>query len=71
LGTPCSEVVTLHKAPAELFCLLGSCTSYMGGHKWTSTHQHIIHWMPVITWLWMNLNWVSIWFHFGNPLCTK
>ncbi len=41
------------------------------GPQWTSTHQHIIHWMPVITRLWMNLNWVSIWFHFGNPLCTK
>jgi hypothetical protein len=59
------------KAPAEILCTLGSCTSYMGVANWTSTHQHIIHWMPVITRLWMNLNWVSIWFHFGNPLCTK
>ncbi len=31
--------------------------------QWTSTHKHTIHWMPVITQLWMNLNWVSIWFH--------
>jgi hypothetical protein len=31
--------------------------------QWTSTHQGTIHWMPVITQLWMNLNWVSTWFH--------
>lgn len=24
--------------------------------EWTSTHQHIIHWMPIITQLWINLN---------------
>jgi hypothetical protein len=23
----------------------------------TSTHQRTIHWMPVITQLWMNVNW--------------
>jgi hypothetical protein len=33
------------------------------GPQWTSTHQCTIHWMPVITQLWMNLNWVNIWFH--------
>jgi hypothetical protein len=24
-----------------------------------STHQCTIRWMPIITWLWMNLNWVN------------
>jgi hypothetical protein len=27
-----------------------------------------IHWMPVITELWMNLNWVNLWFHLPNPI---
>ncbi len=34
--------------------------------QWTSTHQRTIHWMLVITQLWMNLNWVNIWFHLAN-----
>jgi len=38
---------------------------------WTSTHQCTIHWMPLITQLWMNLKWVGIWFHLGNQLCKK
>jgi hypothetical protein len=25
-----------------------------------TTHQHIIHQMPIMTQLWMNLNWVDI-----------
>jgi hypothetical protein len=43
-----------------------------GGHIEPSTHQHTIHWMPVITQLWMNLsNWMNlnygnISFHLGN-----
>jgi hypothetical protein len=39
--------------------------------RWTSTHQCTIQWMPVITQLWMNLNWVNIWSHLGNPFCKK
>jgi len=40
--------------------------------QWTSTHQHTIHWMPIITQLWMNLiNRVNIWFHLGNQFCRK
>ncbi len=38
---------------------------------WTSNHQRIIHWMPVVTQLWMNLNWVNSWFHLDNQLCRK
>jgi hypothetical protein len=41
------------------------------GPLWTSTHQCTIHWMPVLTHLWMNLNWVSIWFHRGNQFHKK
>jgi hypothetical protein len=52
---PCSEVIRL-----------------AGGPQWTSTHQRtIIHWMPTITQLWMNLNWVNIWFLLGNQFCSK
>jgi len=32
-------------------------------------NQHTIHWMPLMTQLWMNINWVDIWFHSGNPSC--
>ncbi len=40
--------------------------------QWTSTHQQrTIHWMPVITQLWMNVNWVNIWFNLGNQFCKK
>jgi hypothetical protein len=39
--------------------------------QWTSTHQCIIHWIPVSTQLWMNLNWVNIWFCFSNQFCRK
>jgi hypothetical protein len=28
----------------------------------TGTHKRTIHWMPVITQLWKNLNWVNVWF---------
>jgi hypothetical protein len=41
------------------------------GHKWTSTHQCTIHWMPVMTQLWMILNRVTTQFHPGNPFCKK
>jgi hypothetical protein len=34
-------------------------------------HQCTIHWMPVITQLWMNLNLVNILFHRGNQFCRK
>jgi hypothetical protein len=37
-----------------------------GRAGWTSIHQGTIDWMPIITQLWMNLNWVNIWFHLGN-----
>jgi hypothetical protein len=39
--------------------------------QWTSTHQCTIHWMLVIMQVWMNLNWVNIWFHLGNQFCKK
>jgi len=39
--------------------------------QWTSTHHRTIHCMPIITQLWMNLNWVNIWFHLGNQFCSK
>ncbi len=29
------------------------------------THQHIIHWMPITTHVWMNLNRINIQFHLG------
>jgi hypothetical protein len=35
--------------------------------KWMGT----IHWMPIITQLWMNLNWVNMWFNLGNQFCRK
>ncbi len=35
--------------------------------EWSST----IHWMPITPQLWMNLNWVNIWFHLGNPFYKK
>jgi hypothetical protein len=41
------------------------------GPQWTSTHQCTIHGMPVITQLWMNVNWVNIWFNLGNQFCKK
>jgi hypothetical protein len=45
---------------------------YPWGHSEPApTHQPTIHWMPVFTQLWMNLNWVNIWFHLGNPFCKK
>ncbi len=28
-------------------------------------------WMPIMTQLWMNLNWVNIWFHLGNQFCRS
>jgi hypothetical protein len=31
----------------------------------------IIHWMPIMTQLWMNFFLVNIWFHLGDPLCKK
>ncbi len=30
-----------------------------------------IHWMTIITHVWMNLNWVNIWFHLRNQFCKK
>jgi len=39
--------------------------------EWTGNHQRTIHWMVIMTQLWMNLNWVNIWFHLGNPSCKK
>ncbi len=39
------------------------------GPQWTSTHQRTIHWMPLITQLW--INWVSIWVYLGNQLWKK
>jgi len=41
------------------------------GPQWTSTHQHTIHWMPIIAHLWMNLNWVNLWFALGDQFCRK
>jgi hypothetical protein len=31
----------------------------------------IIHWMPIMTQLWMNFFLVNIWFHLGDPLRKK
>jgi len=39
--------------------------------QWTSTNQHTIYWMPFITQLCMDLNWVNIWFHLGDQFCRK
>jgi len=36
-----------------------------------SGHSGTIHWMPVSTQLWMNLNRVVIWFQLGNQFCKK
>jgi hypothetical protein len=47
----------LHYSCAEVF------QAPCGRSQWTSTHQCIIHWMSIITQLWMNLNRVNIWFH--------
>jgi hypothetical protein len=54
-------------------CVRYNHTSRLGlmGTQWTSTHRHIIHWMLIITQLWMNLNWVHIWFQVGNQFCRK
>jgi hypothetical protein len=41
------------------------------GPQWTSTHETTIHWMTVITRLWMNLNRVNMWFHPGNQFGRK
>jgi hypothetical protein len=38
-----------------------------GGQSESITQQRTIHWMPIITQFWMNLNWVNIWFHLCNP----
>jgi hypothetical protein len=46
-------------------------TRSRGGQQWTSTHQRTIHWMPVTTQLWINLNWVDVWFHLGNRFYRK
>jgi len=69
-----------------LECKLYACDLSLYGHdlflswwgwcgaigSWgTRTHQCTINWMPVITQLWMNLNWVNIWFHLGNQFCKK
>jgi hypothetical protein len=38
----------------------------------TSLNHHCtIHWMRIVTQLWMNLNWVNIWFHLGNQFRNK
>jgi hypothetical protein len=52
-------------------CLKYNMVSAKCGPQWTSTHQCTIHWMLVIIQLWMNINWVNIWFHLGNPFCKK
>ncbi len=41
------------------------------GQKVLVVHQHRIHWMPIMTQLWMNLNWVTIWFHLGDLVWMK
>jgi hypothetical protein len=45
-------------------CLLGWVICGMGAAGG-------IHWMPIIIQLWMNFNWINIWFHLGNQLCRK
>jgi hypothetical protein len=44
-----------------------SC-AYMYRHR---VNQHTIHWMAIMTQLWMNLSWVNIKFHLGNSFCNK
>ncbi len=39
------------------------------GFSMATVNQHTINWMPDITQLWLNLNWVSIWFDLGKGLC--
>jgi hypothetical protein len=48
-----------------------TCSNSAAQPQWTSTHQCTIHWMPVITQSWMNLNWVNILFHLGYQFCWK
>ncbi len=54
-----------------LYCFFVGLVLCLKWSQWTSTHQCTIQWMPVITQLWMNLNWVSIWFHLDNQFCNK
>jgi hypothetical protein len=49
----------------------GERTSTVSGPACTRTHEHTIHWIPVMTQLWMNLNRVNIWFDLGNLFCKK
>jgi hypothetical protein len=52
--------------------LLNTSPNHLTWLQWTSTDQRTIHWMPIMTQqLWMNLNWVNIWFHLGNQFCSK
>jgi len=48
-------------------------TNIVLGHSEPApTHQCTIHWMAVISQLWMNfINWVHIWFNLGNQFCKK
>ncbi len=43
----------------------------VSGPACTRTHEHAIHWIPVMTQLWMNLNWVNIRFDLSNLFCKK
>jgi hypothetical protein len=49
------------KLPKSLHNLLGKDDA-----KW-----HPLQLFPVHTTLWMNLNWLDIWFFLGNSLCKK
>ncbi len=57
----CSDATTLSRSAKE----------EQRQPQWTSTHQCTIHLMPVITQLWMNLNWVNIGFCLSNQFCRK
>jgi hypothetical protein len=53
--------VELHSSPTYKPCWF----------KWRSTHQCTIHWMPIMTQLWMSLNWVNIRFQLGKSILLE
>ncbi len=60
-----------NKRPTPSWFRFRGCSRALGGPQWTRTHQCTIHWMPLMSQLWMNLNWVTTWSHLGNPFNKK
>jgi hypothetical protein len=60
-GRRCSYVLKQGLQSVTIYSLL------LNGPEWTQhppAHK-CIHWMPIMTQLWMNFNWVNIWFDLG------